>query len=589
MSAIRTSLSILLGAVLGFAAVHAASPLASGTVSRADHAAAQKSAQDADIIRSLLVGEFAVQSGDSELAWKAFLTAAQKGRSAEAAGRAFDIAQEADNEEAADQALKVWTELDPNNRQVRLIKAEELFSQGKYDEAGELVKGLVQAARDPAGALDELGGMQQVAPAKDLFYHAFVKAAVDLKEDARAQLVLSELANRARMTPQAAMHASKAMDLAPDSPHVLMKGIDAEFQNDPKKAMKRLEDYLTRHPDSFELRLAYAKSLLRTGNGKKLDEQLKRLEEGRRDDAHSMMLLGMIAEEARLYERAELYYKRYLVLLSKAEKTALLPDTAYVRLGMVKLAQGHRELAVEWLDKVEEGDKYQAARIKQVEILAELRRVDDACRVLSNIRARDAKQKSSFLRSCAGLLLNSGRKNETIDVLLKAIEATPNDVELIYQTAMTAHQAERFADSEKLLKRFIKLAPDNPNGYNSLGYMWLERNEHLPQAEELIEKAMKLTDGKDPYVTDSLGWLRYRQGNLEEAEKLLAKAQNLEPADTEIALHLAEVLYVRGKNKEARAVISSILEGEPKNAKALQLRQKFEGTKPAAPSKAKAH
>lgn len=50
MSAIRTSLSILLGAVLGFAAVHAASPLASGTVSRADHAAAQKSAQDADII-----------------------------------------------------------------------------------------------------------------------------------------------------------------------------------------------------------------------------------------------------------------------------------------------------------------------------------------------------------------------------------------------------------------------------------------------------------------------------------------------------------------------------------------------------------
>ena len=138
------------------------------------------------------------------------------------------------------------------------------------------------------------------------------------------------------------MHASKAMDLAPDSPHVLMKGIDAEFQNDPKRAMKRLEDYLQRHPDAFELRLAYAKSLLRTGNDKKLDAQLKRLEVGRRDDAHSMMLLGMIAEEAHLYERAELYYKRYLVLLSKAEKTALLPDTAYVRLGMVKLAQGDR-------------------------------------------------------------------------------------------------------------------------------------------------------------------------------------------------------------------------------------------------------
>ena len=566
MSAIRTSLSILLGAVLGFAAVHAASPLASGTVSRADHAAAQKSAQDADIIRSLLVGEFAVQSGDSELAWKAFLTAAQKGRSAEAAGRAFDIAQEADNEEAADQALKVWTELDPNNRQVRLIKAEELFSQGKYDEAGELVKGLVQAARDPAGALDELGGMQQVAPAKDLFYHAFVKAAVDLKEDARAQLVLSELANRARMTPQAAMHASKAMDLAPDSPHVLMKGIDAEFQNDPKKAMKRLEDYLTRHPDSFELRLAYAKSLLRTGNGKKLDEQLKRLEEGRRDDAHSMMLLGMIAEEARLYERAELYYKRYLVLLSKAEKTALLPDTAYVRLGMVKLAQGDRKAAIEWLDRVE------AARIKQAELLAESGSVDGACKVLRGIRTTDAKRKMSLDVACAELLLKTKQFTPALDVLIEALEAGPKNPELLYRTAILAVQQDRFKDAEKLFERFIAENPDNPNGWNSLGFLWVDRAMHLDKAERYLNKAMELSGGKDAAITDSLGWLRYRQGRLEEAESLVRKAQNALPADTEIALHLAEILYVVGKTAEADSYIASVLEGEPNNTKAKELR-----------------
>ena len=503
MSAIRTSLSILLGAFLGLAAVHAASPLASDTVSRADRAAAQKSAQDADIIRSLLVGEFAVQSGDSELAWKAFLTAAQKGRSAEAAGRAFDIAQEADNEEAADQALKVWTELDPNNRQVRLIKAEELFSQGKYDEAGELAKGLVQAARDPAGALDELGGMQQVAPAKDLFYHAFVKAAVDLKEDARAQLVLSELANRARMTPQAAMHASKAMDLAPDSPHVLMKGIDAEFQNDPKKAMKRLEDYLTRHPDSFELRLAYAKSLLRTGNGKKLDEQLKRLEEGHRDDAHSMMLLGMIAEEARLYERAELYYKRYLVLLSKAEKTALLPDTAYVRLGMVKLAQGDRKAAIEWLGRVEGGDKYEAARIKQAELLAESGSVDGACKILRGIRTTDAKRKMSLDVACAELLLKTKQFTPALNVLIEALEAGPKNPELLYRTAILAVQQDRFKDAEKLFERFIAENPDNPNGWNSLGFLWVDRAMHLDKAERYLNKAMELSGGKDAAITDS--------------------------------------------------------------------------------------
>ena len=572
MSAIRTSLSILLGAVLGFAAVHAASPLASDTVDRADQLAAQKAAQDSDIIRSLLVGEFAVQSGDSELAWKAFLNAAQKGRSAEAAGRAFDIAQEADNEEAANEALKIWTGLDPNNRQIRLTKAEELFSQGKYDEAGELVKGLVQAARDPAGALDELGAMQLKAPAKDLFYHAFVKAAADLKDDARAQLVLSELAARARMTPQAAMHASKAMDLAPDSPHVLMKGIDAEFQNDPRKAMKRLEDYLQRHPDAFELRLAYAKSLLRTGNDKKLDAQLKRLEVGRRDDAHSMMLLGMIAEEAHLYERAELYYKRYLVLLSKAEKTALLPDTAYVRLGMVKLAQGDRQAAIEWLGRVEGGDKYEAARIKQAELLAESGSVDGACKVLRGIRTSDAKRKMSLDVACAELLLKTKQIQPALDVLIQTLETGPKNPELLYRTAILAVQQDRFQDAEKLFERFIAENPNNPNGWNSLGFLWAERAMHLDKAERYLNKAMELSGGKDAAITDSLGWLRYRQGRLEEAEKLVRKAQNAMPADTEIALHLAEILYVVGKTVEADSYIASVLEGEPNNTKAKELR-----------------
>mgnify|MGYP002228685711 CR=1 FL=1 len=81
-----------------------------------------------------------------------------------------------------------------------------------------------------------------------------------------------------------------------------------------------------------------------------------------------MMLLGMIAEEAHLYERAELYYKRYLVLLSKAEKTALLPDTAYVRLGMVKLAQGDRQAAIEWLGRVKAAINTRLRRIKQAEL-----------------------------------------------------------------------------------------------------------------------------------------------------------------------------------------------------------------------------
>lgn len=572
MPAKRTTLSLLAAAALCYAVVHAASPLAADSALQLDSKAAAQAEQDSDIIRSLLVGEFAVQSGDAELAWKSFFTAAQKGHSAEAAGRAFEIAVQADNEEAGKEALKLWTQLDPNNRQVRLEKVEKLFREGKYDEASALVKDLALESNDPAGELDALGAMQQAAPEKDKFYRAFVKAADTLKEDARAQLVLSELAKRASMTPQAAMHATKAMDLMPDSPHVVMRGIDAEFAQDPKKAVSRLQAFLKDHPDSFELRLAYAKALMRTGKTKELGAQLKRLEEGRRDDAHSMMLLGMIAEEAHLLDKAELYYKRYLVLLGKKEKTALLPDTAYVRLGMVKLAQGDKKEAIAWLDRVEGGDKYEAARIKEAELLAQTGDVDGACKVLRGIRTSDAKRKMSFDVACAELLLRKKDVNKAVDVLIETLAAGPKNPDLLYKTAIMATQQNRYADAEKLFERFIAENPDNPNGWNSLGFLWADRAVNLQKAETYLDKAMELSGGKDAFILDSLGWLRYRQGRLEEAEALIRKAQYNQPGDTEIALHLAEVLYVVGKTKEADSFIASVLEGEPNNAKAKELR-----------------
>lgn len=572
MSALRFSLSLLCGVALGFAVVHAAAPLAADSAARTDKALAHRAAQDADTIRNLLVGEFALQNGDAELAWKAFLTVAQKSRSAEAAGRAFDIAEQADNEKAADQALQIWTDLDPDNRQVRLGRTEQLFSEGKYEEAGALVTGLIQAAGDPVGALNELSEMQRLAPEKDKFYRTFVKIAEEFKEDPRAQLVLSELAARARMTPEAAMHASAAMDLAPDSPHVVMKGIDAEFQDNPKKATQRLQTFLQRHPDSFELRLAYAKSLLRSGDSKTLETQLKKLEQVSRDDAHGMMLLGMIAEEGHLYERAELYYKRYLVLLSKTEKTTLLPDTAYVRLGMVKLAQGQKKAAIDWLERVNGGDRYEAARIKLAELLAEGGSVEKACTVLRNIRTQDPKRKMSLDIACAELYLKTDQINQAIDVLIETLSAGPKNSELLYKTAIMATQQDRFEDAEKLFERFIEENPDNPNGWNSLGFLWADRAIKLDKAELYLQKAMELSKGQDAYILDSIGWLRYRQGRLEEAEKLVRKAQYQQPSDTEIALHLAEILYVIGKSVEADSYIASVLEGEPNNAKAKELR-----------------
>ena len=105
---------------------------------------------------------------------------------------------------------------------------------------------------------------------------------------------------------------------------------------------------------------------------------------------------------------------------------------------------------------------------------------------------------------------------------------------------------------EALLRRVIALRPEQQHAYNALGYSLAERGQRLPEARELIARALALTPG-DPYITDSLGWVEFRMGRAEEASKLLRQAYGQRP-DVEIGAHLGEVLWSLGRRDEARQV-----------------------------------
>ncbi len=49
--------------------------------------------------------------------------------------------------------------------------------------------------------------------------------------------------------------------------------------------------------------------------------------------------------------------------------------------------------------------------------------------------------------------------------------------------------------------------------YNYLGYMWVEQNENLDEAAQLIRRALDLEPGNGAYL-DSLGWLPLQAGEI---------------------------------------------------------------------------
>lgn len=145
-----------------------------------------------------------------------------------------------------------------------------------------------------------------------------------------------------------------------------------------------------------------------------------------------------------------------------------------------------------------------------------------------------------------------------------ATERFPDDMDLRYEYAMTAEKAGQFNKMEELLRAIIAAQPDYHHAYNALGYTLAERNERLPEAKALIQKALALTPD-DGYILDSLGWVEFRLGNLTEALRLLQQAYRQHP-DAEIAAHLGEVLWTLNQHEAAREIWRTGLRLKPDNA-----------------------
>jgi Flp pilus assembly protein TadD len=111
------------------------------------------------------------------------------------------------------------------------------------------------------------------------------------------------------------------------------------------------------------------------------------------------------------------------------------------------------------------------------------------------------------------------------------------------------------------LRKLIALYPDHAHGLNALGYLLADANRDLDEAERLLTRALELAPN-DPFILDSVGWLRYRQGRLEEALSLLQNAYRRQ-YDPEIAAHLIEVLTVLGRHEEAQALLKQATARSP--------------------------
>jgi len=102
--------------------------------------------------------------------------------------------------------------------------------------------------------------------------------------------------------------------------------------------------------------------------------------------------------------------------------------------------------------------------------------------------------------------------------------------------------------------------PQDPEVANSLGYFLAEKGKDLDLAEGLVREALAVDPGNGAYL-DSLGWVMYRKGRLEDAFDYLIQAVNVLPDDPVILEHLGMVLHELGQYSEALEILKRSLAG----------------------------
>jgi Flp pilus assembly protein TadD len=262
-------------------------------------------------------------------------------------------------------------------------------------------------------------------------------------------------------------------------------------------------------------------------------------------------------------KEAEKYLSQYVAALSKDENQRRDPTQALLVLSQLAEERNDIPAALKWLDQIDSGDAYVSAQIRRAQLTAKSGDMPGARQILANTETNGESDQSRLIMAEAQILRDANQSQESFNVLAAGLKRFPNNVDILYDYAMAADKLNDETTMESSLRKIIQLQPDNQQAYNALGYSFADRNVRLPEAFDLITKAMQLAP-EDPFITDSLGWVQFRMGKLADAEATLAHAYALR-ADTEIGMHLGEVLWTEGKHDAALTIWRAVYKQEPSN------------------------
>jgi len=520
------------------------------------------------VVYQVLLAEVALQRSKTELASQAYADLALRTRDAAIIARAIEVASYARRFDLVLELARLWLQVDPDSKRAQQVLAGVLILTNQLDGlAPELIRMLdADSASLPANLLG-LNRMFARSPDRQAVLQLVSKVCAPYFGIAEAHYAVAVAAQSAGEHERALSEARKALELRPDWETGALLEAQILASKSSAEAIASLESFLGRYPKSREVQLHLARALVgekRYAEAKRQFERLLQTHPNNPDVVYPVAILALQENDRPLAE-AQL---KHLVTLDVADKNA-----PYYYLGQLADEDKRVDEAIDYYRKVGPGEHFLPAQVRAANILAKQGNLDAARAGLRAAAERNPQQRVQLLIGEAALLRDAKQTEAALVLLDDALREQPMHPDLLYESALLAEKLDRLAVMEGRLRKLIELQPDSAQAYNALGYSYAERNLRLPEARQLVEKALQLAPN-DPFILDSMGWVLYRQGDSAGALPYLQRAY-AQRADPEIAAHLGEVLWMLGRKDEARSVLREAEKKDPAHEVLVEAVKKF--------------
>jgi tetratricopeptide (TPR) repeat protein len=520
----------------------------------------------ADAVFEFLVAEVAAQRGDVEAALAIYHRMSRELRDPQLARRAVEMAVRARAFGAAIESAALLLELDPGSTLGREIMAALLANESTLEKARSTVAGLLEKNADRAPLLMQLQHLFAKFNDKAAVLGATQSLVEPYSQMAEAHYAVGVAALLADKPALAGTEADLALERRPGWEQGAILKAQVLRKLEPAKVAPFYQEFVAAHPKAIEVRMQLGRELAGDRKLAEARQQFREVERTDPRDGQAPYAVGLLSLQMEEYAEAQAAFTRALRVGYR--------DAAGVYLGLGQAAEGQKRYdeAIGWYQKVESGDRLRA-QLKIATLISRQQGLAAGREFLHRIEPRTSDENIQVLQVEAQLLRDAKAWKETYEMLSRAVLEYPESFELLYDRAMAAERVDRLDVLEDDLRRVIKMKPDYAHAYNALGYTLAEKTDRLAEAKDLIEKAYKLSP-EDPFILDSLGWVHYRLGNVEEALKHLQAAYSAR-TDPEIAAHLGEVLWKAGQRDEAQKIWRTALAENPDHETLITVMQKF--------------